>query len=60
MTRRKLIHYLFSSAIAVTLGAKWLIKKAVPRKFVRAVSIKKYPGFIKYLGDVCSQSKWNG
>jgi hypothetical protein len=60
MTRRKLLHNLLGSVIAITLGMKWLIKKASPRKFVRALSIKKYPGSIKHIGDVCSQSKWNG
>jgi hypothetical protein len=60
MTRRKFFQQLFGAAIAITLGAKWLIKKTVPRRFVKALRINKYPGSLRPLGDVDTQSKWNG
>jgi hypothetical protein len=60
MTRRKLLHQLLGSATAVALVSKWLITKAKPRKFVQALRVKKYPGSLRHIGNVCSQGKWSG
>ena len=60
MTRRKFFHHLFGAAIAITVGTKWLVKKAVPRRFIKALRINKYPGALRPMGDVRTQSKWNG
>ena len=67
MTRRKFIQklisagYLTAKAGSVTIvGAWWLVKKAAPRKFVWAIGLKKYPGSLRRLRDICKQSKWSG
>ncbi len=60
MTRRKFIKKLIGAGSAIVVGASWLIKKAAPRKFIRAVRLKKYPGSLKSLGDISKQSKWSG
>jgi hypothetical protein len=60
MTRRKFIQELLKAGAAIIVGVCWIAKKASPRKFVRALRLKKYPGVIKPLKDVNTQSKWNG
>jgi len=60
MTRRKFIQKLAKAGAAIFIGASWLTKKAVPRKFVRAGRLKKYPGSIKSLRDICKQNNWSG
>jgi hypothetical protein len=60
MTRRKFIQELLKAGAAIIVGVCWIAKKASPRKFVRALRLKKYPGAIKPLKDVNTQSKWSG
>jgi hypothetical protein len=60
MTRRKFIQKLIKSSSAIVFGICWLAKKTVPRKFVRAVRTKKYPGFLKPLRDIHKPGKWSG
>jgi hypothetical protein len=60
MTRRKFIQGLIKAGSAIVLGVVWLGKKAVPRRFVWAARLKKYPGPLKTLGDVGKQGKWSG
>lgn len=60
MTRRKFICTLMTVGSAIALGASWLASKASPRRFVRAVRTKKYPGSLKPLGDISKQGKWSG
>jgi hypothetical protein len=60
MTRRKFIQDLIKGGAAIIVGVCWLAEKASPRKFVRALRLKKYPGFLKPLQDVHKQSKWSG
>lgn len=60
MTRRKFVQKLIGAVAAVVVGAWWLAKKTVPRKFVRAIKVKKYPGFLRPLRDICKQGKWSG
>jgi hypothetical protein len=60
MTRREFIYKLTAFAAAVIVGSRWLAKKAVPRKFVWAAGLKKYPGSLKSLPGVHKQSKWSG
>ena len=60
MTRRKFIQRLLIAATAVAGGIGWLAKKAVPRKFVRALRVKEYPGSLRPMGDVSEQGKWSG
>jgi hypothetical protein len=60
MTRRKFIRKLIKVASAIVVGACWVAEKAAPRKFVRAVGLKKYPGSLRPLCDIHKQSKWSG
>jgi hypothetical protein len=60
MTRRKFIQGLVKAGAGVVLGIAWLCKKALPRKFVRACKVKKYPGHLRALGDISEKSKWSG
>ena len=60
MTRRKFIQKLMKAASAIIVGTWSLAKKAAPRKFVRAVRLKKYPGSLRPLRDIHKQSKWSG
>jgi len=60
MTRRKFIQKLAKAGAAIFIGASWLTKKAVPRKFVRAVWLEKYPGLLKSMRDICKQNNWSG
>ena len=63
MTRRKFIQKLITTGAAIITGTWWLAKKAAPRKFVRAIRLKKYPGSLFATGElrnVCKQSKWSG
>ena len=60
MTRRKFIRKVTGVGLTIVVGASWLIKKTAPRKFIRAVRLKKYPGSLKPLGDISKQSKWSG
>jgi hypothetical protein len=60
MTRRKFIQDLIKGGAAIIVGVCWLAEKASPRKFVRALRLKKYPGLLKPLQDVNKQSKWSG
>jgi len=60
MTRRKFIQKLIKGGSAIIVGVCWLAKKAAPRKFVRAIRLKKYPGSLRPLRDISKPSKWNG
>jgi len=60
MTRRKFIAELAAACSAVVAGAGWLAKKAGPRRFVRAVKLKFYPGSLRPLGDISKPGKWSG
>jgi hypothetical protein len=60
MTRRKFVQKLIHAGSAVIAGTCWLAKKAAPRKFVRAIKVKNYPGSLRPLRDISKQSKWSG
>ncbi|MGB2866779.1 MAG: hypothetical protein WBC05_25835 [Sedimentisphaerales bacterium] len=60
MTRRKFIRKLIGAGSTIVAGASWFIKKATPRKFIRAVRFKQYPGSLRPLGDISKQGKWSG
>lgn len=60
MTRRKFIQKLIGAGSTIIVGASWLVTKVSPRRFVWAVRLKKYPGYVKSLGDISKQSKWSG
>jgi hypothetical protein len=60
MTRRKFIQKLIHVGSAVIGGTCWVAKKAVPRKFVRAIKVKNYPGSLRPLRYISKQNKWSG
>jgi hypothetical protein len=60
MTRRIFIQKFIAAGSMIAMGASWLVKNAAPRKFIRAVRQKKYPGPVKPLGDISRQGKWSG
>ena len=60
MKRREFIHKSIKAGMALVAGTCWLAKKAVPRKFVRAVPLRKYPGTVGPLPDAFEQSRWSG
>jgi hypothetical protein len=60
MTRRKFIQELLKAGSAIIVSVYWLAEKTSPRRFVRALRLKKYPGSLKPLRDIHQQSKWSG
>ena len=60
MTRRKFIEIFIKAGAAVSVGAWRILKKVSPRKFVRAVRTKKYPGSLRPMQDIYKQGKWSG
>ena len=58
MTRRKFIQVLAKTGTAIVAGVLWIA--SAPRRFVRALPVKKYPGSLKPLGDICGPGKWSG
>jgi hypothetical protein len=60
MTRRKFIQKVLKTGSAVIIGISWMAKKAVPRKYIRAARIEKYPGSLKSIQDICERNKWSG
>jgi len=60
MTRRRFIQKIISTILAAVAGFVFIAKKASPRKFIRAIKLKKYPGSLKPLQKIESQGKWGG
>ena len=60
MTRRIFIQKLIKAGSVIIAGTWWLVRKAAPRKFVRAIKVKNYPGSLRPLQDISKQSKWSG
>jgi len=60
MTRRQFIQLVLKTASAFVIGAYFIGEKVSPRKYIRALQHKKYPGGIKPLSDINTQGKWSG
>ena len=60
MTRRNFLQVVTGTVSAALCGLWWLAKKAVPRKFIKAVRCKNYPGPVKALEDIDKVGKWSG
>jgi hypothetical protein len=60
MTRREFFLSVLKTATAIAIGAYIITDKISPRKFIRAVRHKKYPGSVKPLPDINTQGKWRG
>jgi hypothetical protein len=60
MTRREFIQFVLKTASAIAVGAYFITDKVSPRRFIRAVRQKKYPGSVKQLSNINTQGKWRG
>jgi hypothetical protein len=64
MTRRKFLDSALRIGSAVVVlglsGVRWLAKRTLPKRFVRAVRMGKYPGSIEKLGKINEQGRWGG
>jgi len=65
MTRRKFLNRLIQTGLLGLIGLGWLVthvigKHTEPRKFVRAIRTKKYPGSIGHLSKINKKAKWSG
>jgi hypothetical protein len=60
MTRRKFIRKIIVAGSTIVAGASWFMDKATPRKFIRAVRFKKYPGPVIPMEKILKQGKWSG
>ena len=60
MTRRKFINKLIKTGSIIIAGISCLAKNTNPRRFVRAMRSKKYPGSLKTLKEIPKQCKWSG
>ena len=58
MTRRKFIQVLTKTGAAIVAGVLWIA--SAPRRFVRAIPVKKYPGSLKPMEDIKRPGKWSG
>jgi hypothetical protein len=60
MNRREFMEKaLFAGSALLAFGLD-AVKAVVPRKFLRAKPVSKYPGRVKSLNAINSQSKWSG
>jgi hypothetical protein len=60
MTRRDFLQKLIITGSAVAAGCLALAKMDLPKRFIWAKPLSKYPGRLKPLGDIASQSRWSG
>jgi hypothetical protein len=65
MTRRKFLHKIIQTGLLGLISLGWVITRAigkhtVPRKFVRAIRMKNYPGSIGHLSKINKNAKWSG
>lgn len=60
MNRREFLEKALVAGSTVLAFGLNITKAVVPRKFLRAKPVAKYPGRLKPLGNIHSQSKWSG
>jgi len=60
MKRRTFLYKILTGCSAVAVVAFALAKSAIPRRFLRAKPVSKYPGRIKRIENIASQSQWSG
>ncbi len=60
MTRRTFIKKVLKTSSVILGYMVWLGGKVLPRKFVKAVPGKKYPGRVEHLRSFTEQSEWSG
>jgi len=60
MNRRAFLQKILAASSTVLVAGWALAKTVVPRRFLRAKPISKYPGQLKTISNINSQSKWSG
>jgi hypothetical protein len=60
MNRREFLEKAIAAGSVVLAFGLSVAKAVVPRKFLRAKPLSEYPGRLKPLGNINSQSKWSG
>jgi hypothetical protein len=60
MTRREFFQSVLKTVMAIAIGAYVIADKVSPRRFIRAIQQKKYPGSVKQLPNIFTQGKWRG
>lgn len=73
VTRRKFFRRFLKAGAVIVVGVSWggrdgskgrfsrgAQRNGSPRKFVRAIRFRKYPGSLKPLPNIYEQSKWRG
>ena len=60
MTRRRFVHAIAGGLSSVGFGLGWMARAVSPRRAVRAVRLRRYPGSIVPMGDIRQQAKWSG
>jgi hypothetical protein len=60
MTRRKFLQRIIFNGSAVLVGCIVLAKSVLPKRFIWAKPLSKYPGRLKSLGNITSKAKWSG
>jgi hypothetical protein len=60
MNRRNFLQKLIIAGSSLGAGCLVLAKTILPRRFIWAKPLSKYPGRVKSLGNIASQSEWSG
>jgi hypothetical protein len=60
MKRRKFLQNMLIAGSTVFAIGVALAKAVVPRRFLRAKPVSKYPGRLKTFENITSQAKWSG
>jgi len=60
MKRRVFLKNILIGSSAVLTAGIALAKAIIPRRFVRAKPLSKYPGRLKSFDNIKSQAKWRG
>jgi hypothetical protein len=60
MTRRSFLQKILVAGSTALVAGWVLVKTAVPRRFLWAKPLSKYPGQLKTIANINSQSKWSG
>jgi len=60
MTRRSFLQKILVAGSTVLVAGWVLAKTVVPRRFLWAKPLSKYPGRLKPIANITSQSKWSG
>jgi hypothetical protein len=60
MTRRGFLQKLIVAGSAVAAGCLALAKTVLPKRFIWAKPVSRYPGRLKKIENIASQSEWRG